>query len=147
MKRKKIGEIGVDSGQAMICDPCYVDSEWKSREYGVERLYHVVGGPDIDMAGRRFDEVLPEVGMTMNEAVEQGKVVGLPHKRTHEFSYDGVCRETQSEDLAGQLNYALGHAGAGVAFSTGWGDGVYPVYATYNAEGRIVKVEVLFDEE
>ena len=108
MKRKKIGEIGVDGGQAMVCDPCYIESEWKSSD-------------------------LPQ---------DLGK-----GPRTHEFSYDGCCRETLSKDMAGQLNYKMGHAGAGVAFSTGWGDGVYPVYATYNEEGRIVKVEVLFDEE
>jgi len=34
----KMGVVGVDSGQLMIMDPCYVDSEWKkddgSGEYG-----------------------------------------------------------------------------------------------------------------
>ena len=24
-----IGRIGVDSGQIMVCDPCYIDSHWK----------------------------------------------------------------------------------------------------------------------
>lgn len=27
-KRKQIGIVGVDSGQILICDPCYIDSEW-----------------------------------------------------------------------------------------------------------------------
>jgi len=31
--------------------------------------------------------------------------------------------------------------------SSGYGDGVYPVYATYNHEGRIVKLEVVFVAE
>jgi hypothetical protein len=30
---KKIGEAGVDSGQLLICDPCYIDSHWKEEEY------------------------------------------------------------------------------------------------------------------
>ena len=30
---KKIGVVGVDSGQLMICDPCYIDSEWKKEEF------------------------------------------------------------------------------------------------------------------
>lgn len=28
----RLGEVGVDSGQLMICDPCYIDSEWKQQE-------------------------------------------------------------------------------------------------------------------
>jgi hypothetical protein len=33
-KWKKIGVVGVDSGQLMICDPCYIGSEWKEEKYG-----------------------------------------------------------------------------------------------------------------
>ena len=29
-KEVKIGEVGVDSGQLMVCDPRYIDSEWES---------------------------------------------------------------------------------------------------------------------
>jgi len=28
-----LGVIGVDSGQVLICDPCYIDSSWKKTEY------------------------------------------------------------------------------------------------------------------
>jgi len=32
-KRVLLGSFGVDSGQVLICDPCYIDSEWeKSNE-------------------------------------------------------------------------------------------------------------------
>lgn len=27
---KQIGVVGVDSGQVLICDPCYINSEWDS---------------------------------------------------------------------------------------------------------------------
>jgi len=149
--RLQIGVIGIDSGQAMVCDPCYVDGQWKNKEFDVEREYKVVSGPNaglvIDMSGRRFDLKMDELGMTMNEAVQRRVVEQMPHERTHEFSYDGACRETLSEEMAGQLNYAMGHAGVAVVFSTGYGDGEYPVYATYNNDGRISKVEILFDEE
>jgi hypothetical protein len=49
---------------------------------------------------------------------------------------------------AKQFNYDLGHPGLGVVVSTGYGDGVYPVYAAIR-EGRIAKVWVDFfgDEE
>jgi hypothetical protein len=45
-----------------------------------------------------------------------------------------------------QFHYDLGHAGLGVVVSTGYGDGVYPVYAEFNEEGRIARVWVEFLE-
>ena len=33
----------------------------------------------------------------------------------------------------------------GVVVSTGYGDGIYPVFARYNADGRIVGLKVDFD--
>ena len=46
-----------------------------------------------------------------------------------------------------QFRFNHGHIGLGVAVSTGWGDGMYPVYVEYSAEGRVAKVEVVFIEE
>jgi hypothetical protein len=43
-----------------------------------------------------------------------------------------------------QFCYDLGHAGLGVVVSTGYGDGVCPVYAQLNDEGRIARVRVEF---
>ncbi len=43
-----------------------------------------------------------------------------------------------------QFNYDLGHPGLGVVVSTGYGDGVYPVYAEFNEDGRVAKVCVEF---
>lgn len=34
----------------------------------------------------------------------------------------------------------------GLAIESGYGDGVYPVFVTYNFEGRVAKVEVIFDD-
>jgi hypothetical protein len=45
-----------------------------------------------------------------------------------------------------QFAYNLGHAGLGVV-STGYGDGVYPVYAEFNDEGRVAKVWVEFIDD
>jgi len=28
-----LGKVGVDSGQLMVCDPCYIDSHWKKEDY------------------------------------------------------------------------------------------------------------------
>lgn len=59
------------------------------------------------------------------------------------YSYSGACEATLSKEKGGQLNHKLGHEGAGVAVSTGYGDGSYPVYVEYKDE-RVVKVVVDF---
>lgn len=45
-----------------------------------------------------------------------------------------------------QFDYNLGHPGLGVVVSTGYGDGVYPVYVEFNEDGRVAKVCVEFIE-
>jgi len=60
---------------------------------------------------------------------------------SYEYSYDGACNATLSPNKAGSLEN-----GFGVAFSFGYNDGEYPVFATYNKEGRIVKVEIIMGE-
>jgi hypothetical protein len=104
-KRTLLGTVGVDSGQVMVCDPCYIGSEWQK------------------------DDDKKELFDKSNE----GK-----------FSYGGCCIATMSEKLGGQLKYKLGHAGAGVAVSSGYGDGGYPVYAEYNDEGIVKRITVEF---
>ena len=34
-----LGHVAVDSGQLMICDPCYIDSEWKNEDFEDIRVY------------------------------------------------------------------------------------------------------------
>jgi hypothetical protein len=42
------------------------------------------------------------------------------------------------------FKFKMGHAGLGVATTTGFGDGSYPVMATYDRDGRVSKVEIEF---
>lgn len=100
-----IGEVGVDSGQLMVTDPCYIDQEWQQEEFVLER------------GAERNDETL------------------------YGYSYNGASNATLNGGGHGQLAFALGHAGAGVAFQTAWGDGGYPVYAEKH-DGRIVRVYI-----
>jgi len=53
------------------------------------------------------------------------------------FSYSGACRRTLA-DGAGQVTSLA------VASSTGYGDGMYPVYARHDNSGRIVQLAVDF---
>jgi len=68
----------------------------------------------------------------------------------YSFNYNGACGATLSEERAGQLKFENNYEGAGVAFSSGLGDGMYPVYATYVDDPdwglRICKVEVVMIE-
>ena len=83
-KYVKLGVVGVDSGQLIVCDPCYISED-------------------------SIKDVL---------------------------SYDTICSTKH------QLNYRLGHAGLGVVFSSGFGDGIYGVYGLFNKEGRVASVLV-----
>lgn len=95
-----LGKAGVDSGQLLVCDPCYIDSIWKKED---------------------FDQ----------------KEGGEPKDK---FSYNAVCKRTLKPDGGGQVN-------VGVAFGSGYGDGVYPVYGRKDREGRIVEVRIFMVDE
>jgi hypothetical protein len=34
-----LGKVGVDSGQLLITDPCYIDGEWQDQPYRDDRVY------------------------------------------------------------------------------------------------------------
>ncbi len=61
--------------------------------------------------------------------------------------WDGFCdllHEDGHYPTCKQMHYDLGHPGLGVVVSTGYGDGVYPVYAEFNGEGRVARVWLEF---
>lgn len=90
--KKIIGYCGVDSGQLLVIDPCYL-SKWK----------------DGDFAGS--DKVANN-------------------------SYAKACNITLTKQGGGEVEEG------GVVFASGYGDGNYPVIATYNSDGRIIKIEI-----
>ena len=61
-----------------------------------------------------------------------------PAKNWNEF-----CDIIKDKDVHA-FPYKKGHPGLGVVVSTGYGDGVYPVFVRRNAEGRIAEVRVRF---
>ncbi len=95
------GSFAVDSGQAMVGDPCYLDG-WEPWANGTP-----------------FDH----------------------EENAGKYSYLGACGVTLKEGY-GQL----GNSSA-VAFSTGYGDGLYPVYVKLNDDGRVGMVIIDFDGE
>jgi len=107
-----IGYVAVDSGQLMICDPCYLSGEFPSDEFSP--------------AMANENELYP-------------------------FTYNGACGATLSTHGFGQMVFPNRGVGAGVAFRSGLGDGLYPVYATIVKDPiwgeRIASVRVVMMEE
>jgi hypothetical protein len=91
------GSFAVDSGQAMVGDPCYLDG-WDTNKNDEWELEGKVG----------------------------------------QYSYQGASATTLANNYGGLGNSA-------VVFSTGYGDGLYPVYVQMNDDGRVSKVVIDFD--
>lgn len=94
-----IGSICVDSGQMMLCDPCYIENSWNDQEFDFRNIQQYAG----------------------------------------QFNYGGACAATLSEKGAG----VIGDFDTAVVCSTGYGDGKYPVYVTYEG-GRIASMRIDF---
>jgi hypothetical protein len=61
--------------------------------------------------------------------------------------WDGFCNllyQDRPDQVCKQFDYDSGFAGLGVAVSTGYGDGSYPVYAAFDPEGRIARICIEF---
>lgn len=152
MHSELIGYVGVDSGQLLLCDPCYIDSEWKQENFQDIRIYqHKTTGDKLQymVDFPNYATVIAKYGLTMNELNETGEweELDIPVKPKHNFSYNACSQATLSKNGHGQLDYNMGHPGVGVAFRTAWGDGVYPVYAIYGDDNSLAKVEVRFSDD
>ncbi len=151
LKKVLLGSVGVDAGQLLICDPCYIDSEWEHEDFEDIRIHEHKITKDRLQYKKDFSnymEIIPKYGKHMNDLNLTGEWINVaspPAK--HNFSYNACCVATLSKECYGQLNYKLGHPGVGVVFSSGYGDGIYEVWGYFNHDGRCVKVEVLMDSE
>ena len=155
----RLGEVGVDSGQLVVCDPCYIDSEWEQKDVEfASLLYDNKLKKYITSPNKMLDKGINweskyKKGLTYNQALQSGRLTEERAKETHEFNYDGCCRATCQDDIqGGQLNYEKGHAGVGVAFASGLGDGCYEVWGLEKKCGewgkRLVEVRIkLIPEE
>ena len=108
------------------------NGKWLVGRVGVDAGMVMVGDPCyLDNYGKKSSDGFEWVATEVEAQKTANKF---------DYSYSGACAATLSENSAGELGLA-----SAVAVSSGYGDGVYPVYATYNGEGRIVRLEVSFD--
>lgn len=152
--KELIGHIGVDSGQVMIVDPCYL-AQWEDNEFNYKTGIRnkktgriICCWDNVEGVGViRWDSPLPEFdNKSMNELAEDvenwEKYDVYPDKG--QFNYSGVCAIT-CQDTHGEIGMSTA-----VASSTYMGDGCYPVYAIKDDRGRVKKLIIDFygeDEE
>lgn len=141
---EQAGFVDVDSGQLMICDPCYIDSQWQDVEYEDLRIYKDIETGNVYQYGKDFQNYENKItgfDKTVNELVASERFINVKVEREFSFSYAGASYATLSDEGYGQLNHKLGHEGAGVSFQTAFGDGMYPVYVEKYG-GRNIRVYV-----
>ena len=126
----RIGSITVDSGQVMICDPCYIDDHWKKEEFQDIRQY------------KHNDGTLLQYRVDF-ENYEHNEVTEMPKPRSGNFSYAGACGETLSKKGYGEMLIHLG--GSAIASRTLTGDGTYPVFAVVDKDGGAKGLFIRFD--
>jgi len=121
---EQIGVVGVDSGMLTVCDPCYIDSEWKKEEFKFPEEEVVFPNGKVEpivRCSKRWFELIEDINSDKIKLRPKG---GKPKKAKYNFSYN-ACAKIDGH----QLNFEVGHAGVAVVFNSGLGDGVYPVYA------------------
>lgn len=141
---EEMGMVAVDSGQLMITDPCYIDSEWQNDKLELLRLYKDKSSGEIYQFGKHFNhygEAIDGYDKSVNELLKEGRFeeLEIDYSSKITFSYAGACYSTLSDKGYGELPFKLGHTGAGIAVRTVLGDGMYPVYAE-KYDNKIVRV-------
>ncbi|MGB6189776.1 MAG: hypothetical protein WBF70_14550 [Aeromonas molluscorum] len=141
---EEMGMVAVDSGQLMITDPCYINSEWQDDEFEDVRLLKDTETGVIYQFRKDFsnyEEKIADFDQTINELIASGRLeaIEIDNSGKINFSYAGACYATMSEKGYGEMPFRLGHKGAGIAVTTVMGDGMYPVYAE-KYDGKIVRV-------
>ena len=166
-KRKTVdvGCVGVDSGQLIICDPSYIDSQWEkdSKQRSTHQIYKHSDGslwqfkfpgteqlPDVNPFPGTFDDPIPQYdNLSPNQLIESGAFTKSdkdPFEDLEEnFSFDAVSRITLGNPGYGQLFYNMGHPGVGVAIGSFGGDGVYPVEAEIE-DGLVKRIIVTLND-
>jgi hypothetical protein len=141
---EEMGLVAVDSGQLMITDPCYIDSEWQNVKPEILRLYRDKLTGEIYQFDKHFtnyNETIKGFDKSVNELIEENRLeeLEIDYSNKITYSYAGACYSTSTNKGYGVLPFKLGHEGAGVAVKTVLGDGMYPVYAE-KYDNKIVRV-------
>ncbi|MBD8523986.1 hypothetical protein [Lysinibacillus fusiformis] len=168
MKKVLLGHVGVDSGQLIIMDPCYINSQWKGYNDNIigvklwgeahHEIYnflllkypklHFTYQNHIIKAAVKDENLANEIlSYAYMQSLSLGKKIVFD-KET-DSTYEKICNVTNdNKKQGGPIAYSKGHEGFAVAFRSGVGDGLYPVFATMEEISgwgeSITKVEIQF---
>ena len=66
MKKIKLGIVGVDSGQLLICDPCYLQSE------GLETSERLINSAPIGEGDENYKQIVNTIGAEVGVKFSSG---------------------------------------------------------------------------
>lgn len=142
-----LGEVFVDSATLMIVDPFYIRSDWQDEEYKpLPRRYRDVESGKIFEWMKDFthyNDQIEEIGESVNSLLKRNRLEQIKEDYPSKYglSLAGALYASGSERKCGVLRFNNGEEGAGIAFGTVHGDGVYPVFGEkYN--GVLLRIYV-----
>jgi hypothetical protein len=141
---EEIGSVSVDSGQLLITDPSYIDSEWSKEEFEDIRLYKDTKTQRVLQFRKDFQlytDILDGYTKDVSTLIEDGDLEEIKINGKLSYSSNGAAHASISEEGYGNLKFKLGHEGAGFVFRTLYGDGDYPVYGE-KIDDRLVRVTI-----
>ena len=155
LKYEAVGTIDLSKGFVDITDPCYNRSVWcrmnqvkvKPGEYN-SYIKRDTNSERVAMAGIRLG--LDDGNYTVSKLGSIGVDAGLagfwPNKPDYDTDeeWQHVCEEYLFTPNDDKDYYEFDN---GFCSSSGWGDGMYPVYACKDSNGEIVALEIHFMED
>lgn len=156
---EKIGVILIN-GSVTISDPCYEPRIWCAAVMNVLPGQWVCQGEKLSGCVKTLRICKPGYeGVPPDEdycsvAVDSGQcgffdtvyyeekhpMISVEQSEVEDEWYDKICEITDNR------GYGLAPDSLGVVASSGFGDGVYPVYVGRDAHGKIVAIELRFIE-
>jgi hypothetical protein len=155
----KMGEVFVDAACLMICDPGYIREVWRDNDWdddaATPRRFIDTKDGDIYEVGREiadFDKPLKanphmtdiSTAVPVIELIRVGRLKALPDPQPpppYPMSSRGAFAASCSPQRYGSLAFLTGEEGAGMCFSTIYGDGTYSVYGE-KFKDKLVRVYV-----
>lgn len=141
----ELGEVAVDTASLLITDPLYIRDEWRTDiEYEDLRLYKHVQTKKVYQYGvdfQKYTDIIEGFNKDVNKLIDEKILQEIEVEREYSYSLAGAAYASSSKEGYGELEFKLGHKGAGVCIKTVYGDGYYRVYGE-KYKDNIVRVYI-----
>ena len=143
---KKIGNLLVDSGKLIFCDPAYL-RHWKEDTFEAHRAFRDTQTNQVYVYSedfKHFDDILLD-GKSVNDLIAENRLERVPYETSGEFSTSAVTKGIINQGYV-QCNFPEGFEGMAIAIATPGGDGEVPVFAEFK-DGILKKLWLEFKDE